>query len=113
MKKDCDDEYVQPPSYVENASYNDELISKLKLKIQQDLNQINGVYNSQISDAEEKKRNMIEKVELEYTNTVDAINKQRMSDISSYNSQAERNIENLMLNSPQQIIAGWWERLFG
>ena len=58
-----DGEYVQPPSY--NDSYSDSpiqksennsLISKLRVRIEKDLNQINGVYNNQITEAEKQKQ---------------------------------------------------------
>ena len=48
--KDVDD-YVKPPPYIDTPlPDNDPLIYKLKLRIQQDLNQINGVYDYQISE---------------------------------------------------------------
>lgn len=114
--KDTYEDYVKPPSYTDSQGSDDPLISKLRTRIQQDLNQINGVYDSQIADTEERKKKEFLKLELEYKEKIAAINKQRSRDISTYNEKAEKNIDNLittMHNSPQQIALSWWDRLFG
>lgn len=115
--KDSYEEYVQPPSYIDsNGSDNDPLITKLRLRIQQDLNQINGVYDNKITDAEQNKRKRILEIEKEYQDVTKTINKQRCNDICIYNENAERHIDNLISNihnSPQQIVKGWWDKLFG
>lgn len=114
---DSYEEYVQPPSYKDSAGSDDDpLIAKLRLRIQQDLNQINGVYDSRIKDAEERKRKRLLEAEAEFVDVTKLINKQRSEDISVYNEKAERHIDSListMNNSPQQMVMGWWEKLFG
>ena len=40
---DVYDDYVQPPKYEDTQDFNNPLTTRLKLRIQQDLNQINGV----------------------------------------------------------------------
>lgn len=114
--KDSYEDYVQPPSYTDSHGSDNPLIGKLRLRIQQDLNQINGVYDTRITDAEEKKRKRMLEVDKEYQEVTKTINKQRVHDISVYNDKAERHIDNListMHNSPQQIVKGWWEKWFG
>jgi hypothetical protein len=112
--KDSYEEYVVPPSYTDSQGSDDPLIAKLRTRVHQDLNQINGVYDIRITDAEEKKRNMIEKLEKEYTNIISSINNQRNKDINAYKEKAEHYIDDLisnMNNSPQQIVIGWWDKL--
>ena len=114
--KDTYDDYIKPPQYQYKdiqGSEEDPLIKKLKLRIQQDLNQINGVYDSQISEAEEIKKKRFLKIESEYNDVISSINKQRKNDISIYNEKAEKHIDNLisnMNNIPLKIMT-WWERI--
>ena len=111
------EEYVQPPSYIDAQSpREDQLISKLRLRIQQDLNQINGVYDTQISESEQIMRLHIKKSEDAHQDRVNNINNQRSNDIATYNREAERQIDNLissMHNSPQKIVHSWWSTIFG
>ena len=53
---DAYDDYVQPPKYEDTQDFNNPLTMRLKLRIQQDLNQINGVYDSQIFEAIDVKK---------------------------------------------------------
>ena len=114
--KDTYEDYVKPPSYTDSHGYDDPLISKLRTRIQQDLNQINGVYDSQISDAEERKRKEFLQIELKYKDDIAMINRKREKDVAMYNEKAEKNIDNLitiMHNSPQKMVLSWWEHIFG
>lgn len=111
------EEYVQPPSYVDvQCPEGDQLIAKLRLRIQQDLNQINGVYDIQISESEQTMRSHIKKLEDIHQDNVVHINNQRAKDIAAYNIEAERKIDNListMHNSPQKNVQSWWGTVFG
>lgn len=115
--KNTTEEYIQPPSYVESQKdKNNPLISKLQLRINQDLNQINGVYDSQIAETEKNRIESIKRIEEKHQQTIDMINKQRERDIADYHKQAESRIDNLissMGNSPQKVTRNWWEHLFG
>jgi len=120
MSKIVYEDYVIPPSYVERQdsgdNQDDYLISKLKGRIQQDLNQINGVYDTQITEAVEKKKKLVQKLEVEYVDIIDRINKNRTQDISKYNEKAEKHIDNListMHNSPQTVVVSWLGKIFG
>lgn len=100
------DDYIKPPPYIETElSDNDPLISKLKLRIQKDLNQINGVYDSQISETFEIKSVEIKNIERKYENDINVINKKREQDIKEYNTQANIHINNLIMsiNNPVKI----------
>lgn len=113
--KDTYEDYVKPPSYTDSQGSDDPLISKLRTRIQQDLNQINGVYDSQISDTEERKRKEFLQIELKYKDDIAMINKKREKDITMYNEKAEKHIENLintMHNSPQKMVLSWWRKPF-
>ena len=110
------EDYVKPPPYTDSQGSSDPLITKLCMRIQQDLNQINGVYDSQISDAEERKKKEFLQLELKYKDDIAFINKQRAKDVSMYNQKAEKHIDNListMHNSPQKMVLSWWEKVFG
>lgn len=114
------EDFVKPPSYEESDSQvnktDDPLITKLRTRIQQDLTQINGVYDCRINESEEKKKKMMVLIEQEHTDIVAMINKKREKDINTYNEKAERHIDNListMHNSPQTIVLCWWDKLFG
>ena len=115
------EEYVQPPSYVDahvdvKCPGDDQLITKLRLRIQQDLNQINGVYDNQISESEQIMRSHEKKSEDAHQDRIVTINNQRYNDIAAYNREAERQIDNLissMHNSPQKIVQSWWSTIFG
>ena len=111
--KDNYEEYVQPPSYIESHIPDDDpLITKLRLRIRQDLNQINGVYDCQISECEQNKSKQIKQIELEFLSIVENINKQRRKDLNIYNEKAEHHIDNLissMNNSTPRKVQSWWE----
>jgi hypothetical protein len=114
--KDTYEDYVKPPPYADNQESNDPLITKLRLRIQQDLNQIHGVYDSQILDIDEKKNKLLLQLELKYKDDIASINKNRTDDVSFYNEKAIKHIDNLittMHNSPQKNELSWWEKLFG
>ena len=115
--KDTYEDYVKPPQYKDIQSFDEEpLIKKLKLRIQQDLNQINGVYDTQIVEADEIRKKRIIKIESEYNDVVVLINKQRKNDMSIYNEKAEKHIDNLISNMndiPQKNVMTWWEKIFG
>ena len=114
--KETYEDYVQPPTYRDSQGSDDPLIKKLRLRIQQDLNQINGVYDSQIEEAEEVKKKKVMKLEAEYNDSIGLINKQRNNDISIYNEKAEKHIDNListMHNCQQKPLESWWSRFFG
>ena len=95
---DVYDDYVQPPKYEDTQDFNNPLTTKLKLRIQQDLNQINGVYDSQIFEATDVKKKRFNTIELEYKDIVMSINNHRNHDISIYNENAEKHIDNLISN---------------
>lgn len=110
--KDIYEEYVQPPSYTDIHLPDDPLIAKLRLRIQQDLNQINGVYDCQISECEQNKSKRMKEIELEHNSIVENINKQRREDINRYNEKAENHIDNLissMNNSTHKKTQNWWD----
>ena len=113
--KEMYDDYVQPPSYKDSEGSDDSLIKKLQLRIQQDLNQINGVYDSQIAEAEENKKKNVMKIESAYNDAVELINKQRKNDIFIYNEKAEKHIDNLIstIHNSQKSVESWWSRIFG
>ena len=90
--KDTYEDYIKPPQYQHKdiqGSEEDPLIKKLKLRIQQDLNQINGVYDSQISEAEEIKKKRFLKIESEYNDIISSINKQRKNAKNNKNFLSE------------------------
>ena len=96
---DVYDDYVQPPKYEDTQDFNNPLTTKLKLRIQQDLNQINGVYDSKIVEAIDVKKKRFNTIELEYKDIVMSINNHRNHDISIYNENAEKHIDNLVKQS--------------
>ena len=110
------EEYVKPPSYInDHQNKDDPLITKLRLRIQQDLNQINGVYDYQISESEQNKTKRLKCIEAEHLSIIENINKQRNEDISRYNEKAEQYIDTListMTNSNQKNIQSWWSYFF-
>lgn len=109
------EDYVQPPSYTEKEiSDDDPLISKIKFRIQQDLNQINGVYDSKILEHEQNKSKKIKQIDLEYRSMVENINKKRKEDIDKYNENAEYHINTLIssMNSNNKKPQKWWEWVF-
>lgn len=114
---DVYDDYVQPPKYEDTQDFNNPLTTKLKLRIQQDLNQINGVYDSQIFEATDVKKKRFNTIELEYKDVVMSINNHRNHDISIYNENAEKHIDNLISNmcliQPKEEPITWWEKIFG
>lgn len=102
----CDD-CVQP---------DDLLITKLRLRIEQDLKQINGVYDVKIAEAEEINRKLCLKIQAEHNGVIELINKQRNNDISLYNEKAEKNIDNListMHSCQEKPVESWWSKIFG
>jgi hypothetical protein len=114
------EDYIIPPSYkvsqeTQDSDVNKELnhtdnplFTKFCSRIQKDLNQINGVYDNRIVDAEENKRNEIKKLVKEYYVVVNKINKQRSREISMYNEKAESHIDGLISTSSALC---WWEKL--
>lgn len=112
--KDTYEDYVQPPSYIDSTGSEDPLISKLRLRIQKDLNQINGVYNNQIADSEKEKTLQLKQVESHYNKIIEDINKQRKHDIDQYNSQAEQRIDELIssINNYSVQQESWFKKLF-
>ena len=110
------EDYVKPPKYKDGDDVvDDPLISKLRVRIQHDLNQINGVYDIRIKEAEEMKQQDLKKVEIDYGEIMSNINKERVKDIGIYNDRAECHIDNLittMHNSPQKRGYNWLYRLF-
>jgi hypothetical protein len=113
---DTYEEYVKPPSYIYSIDHDDPLFSKLSIRIHQDLNQINGVYDNLITVAEEKKNKMIEKFVMEYKDNISSIDKQRKKDIDTYNEKAEFHIDNLIStihNSQQKRGLSWFNKIFG
>ena len=99
------DDYVKPPPYLERKYHStdtksddsDSLITKLKLKIYQDIYQINGVYDIQIAEHQSIKNIKVCKLEEEYKIIVDSINKQRKKDIDIYRNKAERCVDNFII----------------
>lgn len=114
--KDYED-YIQPPSYADSPIIDeDQLINKIKLTIQKDINQINGVYDAQILDSTQQMEEVIKKAKEDHNNRVLSINNQRDIDKAVYNKKAEKQIDSLintMHNSPQKLSKSWWEILFG
>jgi hypothetical protein len=113
---DTYEEYVKPPSYTYSKDHDDPLFSKLSTRIQQDLNQINGVYDNLIIVAEEKKKKIKEKLDMEYKDIISSIDKQRKKDIDTYNEKAEFHIDNLIstiYNSQQTTSLSWFNKIFG
>lgn len=102
--KDYEEEYIQPPSYINSTIIDeDQLINKLRLSIQKDLNQINGVYDSQILDYTQQMEEAFKKAKEDHNNRVLSINNQRDIDKAVYNKKAEKQIDtliNTMHNSP-------------
>lgn len=110
------EDYIQPPSYVDtDVPKESQLITKLSLRIQQDLNQIHGVYDTHILESSVKMEKMIKRFEDEHKERVSDINNQRVNDIAIYNRKAEKHIDNLissMHNSPQKLVRSWWDTIF-
>ena len=111
------DEYIQPCSYTDNPIIDeDQLINKLKLTIQKNLNHINGVYNTQIYDSSQQLEETIKKAEEHHNKRVLIINNQRYMDKAMVIKKAEKQFDNLintMYNSPQKLSTNWWKTLFG
>jgi len=109
------EEYVKPPSYSyinnERDQEVDPLIKKLKVRIHQDLNQINGVYDCQISECDKDKLKKQKQLDLEHTIKIDHINNKRKIEISLYNEKAEHHINNLIssMNKSAKEITSWWD----
>lgn len=99
MKKDKDiyEEYVQPPSYNNSDCKNKDnnLISKLKFRIEKDLNHINGLFDSQVEESQKEMDTKIKEIRKMYTDNMNKINKNRQFEIGEYNSQAETSINSL------------------
>lgn len=102
------EEYVQPPSYIDSKldETSEPLINKLRSRINKDINQINGVYDTQISDLERQMNSAIERIKEQYTKKIVEINLERKKDIEKYNSKAEYRIENLIISieNPSTIM---------
>jgi hypothetical protein len=114
IKEDLDG-YVKPPIYKETKEIDTLLFTKLKLRIHKDLNQINGVYDCQVSESELEKNKLINKIKLEYQIIEKALNKDRKDEIASYNKQAEKYIDTLlssMNKSPVYEESGWFDFLW-
>lgn len=110
MKDSEIDDYIKPPSYsyvdsVNNLKYEkeDSLIVKLKLKIGQDMHQINGVYDMQIEESKNAKNKLVSKLEADHIIVVTNINKQREKDLERYRKKAELCVDNL-ITSPEITI---------
>lgn len=113
--KDSYEEYVQPPQYeVDEKDSDNPLIQKLKTRIQQDLNQINGVYDIQIEEASQQKVKAVEKLEKQFEQYVNDIDRQRKEEIEKYNQKAEQKINGLIsnMNIPEKRNKSWWDYLF-
>ena len=93
-------EYIKPPSYEESIKppSDNKLISKLQLRINQDLNQINGVYDSQISDVVSNMTKRIEEIKKESQKEIEEINFSRKKQIEMYNDNAEKHIDQLLVS---------------
>ena len=96
-----DDEYshIQHSPRSNKCTYKDlqdnNLIFKLNNKINTDLLQINSIYEKQIKDTEQKKKEKIFKIEKEYNLIIDNINNNRQLEISEYKKKAELCIDNI------------------
>lgn len=114
--KNTYEDYVKPPSYKENqVTDNDKLMSSIRLRIQKDLNQINGVYDCQISECDQNKSKKIKQIELEYNSLIENINKKRKEDIDKYNQNVEKHIDSLissMNNCKENKKQGWLDWVF-
>ena len=99
MTDTIEEDYVQPPQYINIDNENHTLITKLSLRIQKDLSQINGIYNHQIADCEKNRLKTIQTLDQNHSLNIDKINKQRYQEISSYNEQAEKHINSLICKS--------------
>jgi hypothetical protein len=109
------DDYVQPPSY---KDFNNEdkvtnsLITKLEKHINNDLTQINSVYDIRIKNAELIKQKEYDEIERNFLLTKITINNERNLEISQYNIEAEKRIGGLISNlnkSDQKIIKRIWD----
>jgi len=112
------DDYVQPPSYTElkdkdeNKITKNSLITKLEKHINNDLTQINSVYDTRIKNAELIKQKEYEEIERNFLLTKITINNERNLEISQYNIEAEKRIGGLISNlnkSDQKIIKRIWD----
>ena len=74
-------EYVKPPSYRAEHVEDVPLILRLKSRIHADLHQINGVYDSQIQDAEKRKIKKIKEIEKEHSNKILYINLKQIANL--------------------------------
>jgi hypothetical protein len=100
-------EYVKPPSYRAEHVEDVPLILRLKSRIHADLHQINGVYDSQIQDAEKRKIKKIKEIEKEHSNKILYINKLRNNEINKYTSLADKKIDDLIsgIHSSTDILS--------
>lgn len=107
--------YVTPPPYDENTKNNCPLIAKLEKRIQQDINQIKGVYQTMISDAERWKIESISDINEEHDKKVEKLTKQMEAEIEKYNSNATKHIDNLIneMNKPEEKPNWAWNYFIG
>lgn len=102
------EDYVQPPQYVEYVINKDnnkdlntgknELMIKLEKHINNDLVQINSVYDIRIKELGENKEKKIKELEKEYDKRKKLIDVDRKMDIEKYQKEAETKIGELIMN---------------
>ena len=117
--KEMYEDYVKPPSYDENSIDKDEpLYFKLHMRIQKDLNQINGVYDGRIVEAKSDMMRRIRSIEKEYDGVVSEIERHRKKDVDMYNDRANCHIDNLISTMHINIRedegdCSWWSMIVG
>jgi hypothetical protein len=95
------DNYTPPPSYTSGSECIDEsdskpLITRLKIRIEKDLHQINGLYDDMIKSEENVTASKISEINDVHFLKIDSINRQRLSDINDYNVNAESRIDDVI-----------------
>ena len=96
------EDYVQPPQYVdyveENNKGKSELMLKLEKHINNDLVQINSVYDIRIKELETNKVKKMEDLEKMFGERSKLIEIDRKMDIDNYEKEAEKKIGELIMN---------------
>lgn len=92
------DDYVQPPTYNDTVILNKTLLSKIETHINNDLTQINSVYDERIKESEKYMKKSIHEIERDFALLKSDINKERDTEIEKYNTEAEKRISELITN---------------
>jgi hypothetical protein len=90
------DEYVKPPAYSELVKSTD--LDRINVLLSSDLNQINGVYDTQIIEHKIETDRMVDAMKKAHETFVRNLNKKRDTDLAGYTLSAEQRLQNLLVS---------------